>query len=131
VPQRLRQTRSSSTWQAPLFFRAAELRLRAIGESVPQTQTRTENPRLEIARRAQNCTAKPAGKGFEGAVDYVDYVDKFIQTVDPDVLTADIYPFFEGDDDDGPASRAGYRANLAVLRRASLAAGAPRTLLPF
>jgi hypothetical protein len=58
-------------------------------------------------------------------VDYVDYVDKFIQTVDPDVLTADIYPFFEGDDDDGPASRAGYRANLAVLRRASLAAGAP------
>ena len=28
----------------------------------------------------------------------------------------------ESEDDDGPASRAGYRANLAVLRNASLAA---------
>ena len=35
----------------------------------------------------------------------------------------DIYPFFEPEDDAGPASRAGYRANLAVLRNASQAAG--------
>lgn len=34
-----------------------------------------------------------------------------------------MYPFFESDDDEGPASRAGYRANLQVLRGAALASG--------
>ena len=46
-----------------------------------------------------------------------------MREVEPDVLIVDIYPFFESEDDAGPASRAGYRANLEVLRRASLDSG--------
>ena len=69
------------------------------------------------------CVPQQCQKGFEGASDYADYVQTFMETVQPDVLVADIYPFFESRDDDGPASRAGYRANLAVLRNASLSAG--------
>jgi len=93
------------------------------------------------------CVPQQCQKGFEGASDYADYVQTFMETVKPDVLVADIYPFFgehamtttvvcrwapfsrrlrgvaESEDDDGPASRAGYRANLAVLRNVSLAAG--------
>lgn len=59
------------------------------------------------------------------ATNYTAYVKQFVEQVKPDVLCMDHYPFFEIPDDDGCESRAGYRANLAVLREASLAADIP------
>ena len=40
------------------------------------------------------CVPQQCQKGFEGASDYADYVQTFMETVQPDVLVADIYPFF-------------------------------------
>ena len=40
------------------------------------------------------CVPQQCQKGFEGASDYADYVHTFMETVQPDVLVADIYPFF-------------------------------------
>lgn len=59
------------------------------------------------------------------ASDYVEYVDTFVREVQPDVLCMDHYPFFELADDQSCESRAGYRANLGVLRAAALKAQIP------
>ena len=56
---------------------------------------------------------------------YSDYVDAFVSQVDPDVISMDHYPFFELADDQSCESRAGYRANLGVLRKAALKANIP------
>ena len=69
------------------------------------------------------CVPDRCQKGFRAADNYTDYVTRYMREVEPDVLIVDIYPFFESEDDAGPASRAGYRANLEELRRASLDSG--------
>jgi len=50
-----------------------------------------------------------------GAPDYDAYVNSFVATVDPDVLSMDHYPMMTPDED----GRREYCSNLAVMRRAS------------
>ncbi len=54
------------------------------------------------------------------ASDYGAYVDAFAETVDPDILCMDAYPFFELTDMTRNVSTDGYHRNLAVLRDAAL-----------
>jgi hypothetical protein len=55
--------------------------------------------------------------------DYANYVSRFVEEVNPDVLCFDHYPSF--DTAHGNRTMAGYRANLAVFRAVSLKAGIP------
>ena len=58
---------------------------------------------------------------------YTAYVTGYVRQLAPDVLCFDHYPFFEIPDMSfgGCESRAGYRANLAVVREAALESGIP------
>jgi hypothetical protein len=56
-----------------------------------------------------------------GAATYEEYVHRFVQEVDVDVLSMDHYPGFKPDGD----GRDAYCADLAVMRRNALARGIP------
>ncbi len=56
-----------------------------------------------------------------GAKDYEEYVRRFVEEVNPDVLSMDHYPLFKPDAD----GRDGYCADLEVMRRHSLRKGIP------
>ena len=56
-----------------------------------------------------------------GSKNYDEHLARYMAEVRPDVLSMDHYPVFRPDAD----GRAGYRGNLAVMRRESLAAGIP------
>lgn len=62
-----------------------------------------------------------AGPAQMGADAYEEYVQRFMKTVKPDVLSMDHYPLMRPGDD----SRAEYLKNLEVMRRHSIAAGIP------
>lgn len=71
------------------------------------------------------------GHGFLGAKNYTVYVAKYLEIMQagnagPDVLSTDHYPMFElPPGSNSSTSIAGYRANLGVLRSASLRNGIP------
>jgi hypothetical protein len=73
---------------------------------------------------ATQLSGDPAGVT---GMSYGEYVSSFVEQVRPDVLCVDHYPLFEVDDEVAGtnATRAGYRANLEVLREQSLGAGIP------
>ena len=56
-----------------------------------------------------------------GTSTYEEHVARFVEQVDPDVLSMDHYPVFKPSGD----GRDGYCANLAVLRKHALARGIP------
>jgi hypothetical protein len=59
--------------------------------------------------------------GALGTKSYEDYLTRFTKEVGTDVLSMDHYPLFKPDAD----GREGYRANLAAIRKAALAAEVP------
>ena len=59
------------------------------------------------------------------ASSYDEYVQAFVDTVRPDVLSFDYYPSFQNDEWANPPSMSDYRSNLADMRRHALAAGVP------
>lgn len=73
---------------------------------------------------ASFCTATAASA-------FIRYVEDFVTTMTkdgagPDILCMDHYPFFEfPDGSNSTVSVAGYRANLGILREASLEIGVP------
>ena len=56
-----------------------------------------------------------------GTANYEEHVRRFIEEVDPDVLSMDHYPFMRPDKD----TREGYCENLEVMRKYALAQGIP------
>ena len=62
-----------------------------------------------------------AGPAQMGATDYDEYVQEFLKTVKPDVLSMDHYPLMRPGDD----SRNEYLKNLETMRRHSVKAGIP------
>ena len=60
------------------------------------------------------------------ATNYGSYVDRFVSTVEPDLLSFDSYPNFAKEKTStSNITKHGYRANLAVMRARGLAAGIP------
>jgi hypothetical protein len=88
----------------------------------------------DLAKKVQEVRARQPGKfGYInlfpnyaspaqlGAPTYEEHVQRFMQTVKPEVLSMDHYPLMRPESD----GRAAYLENLATMRKHSLAAGIP------